>query len=222
MEKTTERPAPRVGRPKISNQGDIQRAAMRLFNAHGFEEVTMDEIAETAGISRRTLFRYFATKHDLVWGDFEANLIHMRQLLEEYSVDAPLREAVRHAVIEFNRVPRSEIVVHRQRMRMILDVPGLQAHSTLKYAAWRKVISDFLTDRGVAARASWYPELIAHLCLAASLSAYETWLSTPRSDLSALLEDAYAVLTVGLDVDLEPPAEIWGSARDKKSRNAAH
>ena len=208
MKKSNEDPVTRIGRPRITNQGEIQHAAMRLFNSRGFEDVTMDEIADAAGVSRRTLFRYFATKHDLVWGEFDGSLLTMRLLLEQYARELPLREALRKAVIDFNRVPDSELETHRQRMRMILGVPGLQAHSTLKYADWRKEIVDFLREQGIGSKSPWYPDLIGHLCLAASLSAYENWLESEGSDLSTLLDQAYSMLIVGLNEDLTAPTAL--------------
>ncbi|MFC7575072.1 TetR family transcriptional regulator [Klenkia terrae] len=46
----------------------IEAAALDLFTRHDFETVTADEVADAAGISRRTFFRHFATKADTVWG----------------------------------------------------------------------------------------------------------------------------------------------------------
>lgn len=47
-------------------RSDLARIAIELFARHGFEAVTVDEIAKTAGISSRTFFRYFASKDDIV------------------------------------------------------------------------------------------------------------------------------------------------------------
>ena len=45
--------------------------AIDLFAAHGFDEVSVDDVAEAAGIARRTLFRYYPSKNALLWGDFD-------------------------------------------------------------------------------------------------------------------------------------------------------
>jgi AcrR family transcriptional regulator len=59
----------------------IERAALDLFTAQGFEQVTTDGIAEAAGISRRTFFRYVTTKADVVWGDFDAHVLRLEAML---------------------------------------------------------------------------------------------------------------------------------------------
>ena len=59
----------------------------------------------------------------------------MRQSLISLRSDMPLTEALQAAVIEFNRLPIEEIPYHRQRMELLLNVPTLMAHSTLRYAA---------------------------------------------------------------------------------------
>ncbi len=59
----------------------IEQAALDLFTAQGFEQVTIDEIAEAAGISRRTFFRYVSAKADAVWGDFDAHVVRLEGML---------------------------------------------------------------------------------------------------------------------------------------------
>ena len=58
----------RRGRPQEADPREIARIALELFEREGFDRVTMDEIADAASVSRRTLFRLFPSKWDLVWG----------------------------------------------------------------------------------------------------------------------------------------------------------
>lgn len=51
---------------KVRTRDEIRRAATELFLERGFDEVTVDDVAAVAGVSARTLFRYFPTKEDLV------------------------------------------------------------------------------------------------------------------------------------------------------------
>jgi mycofactocin system transcriptional regulator len=139
----------------VTSRAVLERLAFDLFARQGFEETTVDDIAAAAGIGRRTFFRYFTSKNDLVWGDFEEQLETLRKLLRETDPSVPLVEAVRRAVVEFNRFDVSEVPWHRQRMELILRVPTLQADSTLRYASWRDVVRDYQRQRS---RSSWRPD----------------------------------------------------------------
>ena len=61
---------------------EIARTAMELFLERGFEATTIDDIATAAGISRRSFFRYFGTKEDIVLGDLAAQGELIRKELE--------------------------------------------------------------------------------------------------------------------------------------------
>jgi len=51
----------RPGRPPGTSRGAVTRTALEMFAERGFEETTVDDIADALGVSRRTLFRYFAS-----------------------------------------------------------------------------------------------------------------------------------------------------------------
>ena len=88
----------RVGRRRSTTWDHISNVAIDLFAAHGFDEVSVDDVAEASGIGRRTLFRYYPSKNALPWGDFDAHLNHMRDLLNDLKSDVPIGEALRTAL----------------------------------------------------------------------------------------------------------------------------
>ena len=178
----------RPGRPPVTTREEIERVAMRLFSEHGFDATTVDDIAAAAGIGRRTFFRYFASKNDVVWGRFAEGLVDFRQTLDATPPDVDLSDALRRAIVAFNALPPEQVPVHRQRMSLILTVSSLQAHSTLMYAEWRTVVEDFVTRR---TRDAALPRLAGHLMLGAAVSAYEQWLAD-GGVLAQLLDNAVA------------------------------
>jgi TetR/AcrR family transcriptional regulator, regulator of mycofactocin system len=186
--------ARRSGRARATSHGELSHVGVALFLEHGFEETTIDEIVAAAGIGRRTFFRYFASKNDLPWGDFDGLLASMRAYLDTVPADVPLRDALRHAVLEFNRFPEDEMPYHRERMHLLLNVPSLVAHSALRYASWRAVLADFVADRLGEPADSIEPQAIAWVCLGLSLAAYEQWLARPEMELLALIDEAFAKL----------------------------
>ena len=131
----------------MTSRAELEQAAFGLFAAHGFDATTVDEIAAAAGIGRRTFFRYFPSKNDIPWGAFEAELDRMRVRLKACPPEVPLMDAIRVALIDFNQVSPAQIPLHRRRMELILRVPALLAHSTLRFTAWRAVIAEFAAER---------------------------------------------------------------------------
>ena len=178
---------PRTGRKPVTTKDEISHVALSLFHAHGFDDVTVDQIAAAAGIGRRTFFRYFESKNDLPWGDFEALLERMRTYLLGLPEDMPLGPALCSAVLEFNRLPPDEVGYHRQRMQLLLNVPTLLAHSTLRYSAWRQVVAEYVARRLGEAPGSLKPQATAWALLGLCLAAYEQWLQDEDADLTELL-----------------------------------
>ncbi|MGI8756023.1 MAG: TetR family transcriptional regulator, partial [Acidimicrobiales bacterium] len=86
------RSIPGPGRPPSTDRTELAAIAFALFNQQGFEVTTVDDIARAAGISRRTFFRYYASKNDAVWGDFDGLLQAMERWLAETPDDRPLME----------------------------------------------------------------------------------------------------------------------------------
>ena len=164
--------------------------AFTLFAARGFDATTVDEIAAAAGIGRRTFFRYFPSKNDIPWGAFEDELERMRVRLKACPPEVPLADAIRVALIDFNRVTPEQVPLHRRRMELILRVPALLAHSTLRFTAWREVVAEFVADRTGRRPGELAPQAIAHAVLGVAVAAYEHWLDDPASDLGSLLDDA--------------------------------
>jgi TetR/AcrR family transcriptional regulator, regulator of mycofactocin system len=184
----------RGGRPPATSRVDLERTALALFAAHGFAETTVEEIAEAAGVGRRTFFRYFDSKNDVMWGEFDALLADMGAWLAAVDDDVPTVEALRQAVVRFNSLPPEAVPAHRERMALILRVPALQAHSTLRYAAWREVVAAFAARRLDAEPHDFGPQLLGHLALGAAVAAYEQWLGDEQADLPALLTTAFGAL----------------------------
>lgn len=189
----------RPGRRPVTTRSDLAELALALFVDRGFERTTVDEIAVVAGIGRRTFFRYFASKNDVVWGDFDAGLLALREGLAATPPEVATFDALVAAVLQFNRLDPEVETVHRRRMDLILHVPALQAHSTLRYAAWRAVIAEFVAGRRREPVTAAVPQLVSHTVLAATVAGYEQWLALPGSALPALLEQSLRRLGAGLD-----------------------
>lgn len=122
------------GRPQEADPRHVSRVALRLFEQRGFDQVTMDEIAEAASVSRRTLFRLFRSKSDLVWDGLK-DVRDAVKLRAASLSGAGLRLGV---VIDELFVPilRSldepeAATMARRRLRLIAGAPALLNHEAL-------------------------------------------------------------------------------------------
>ena len=188
----------RVGRRRSTTWDHISNVAIDLFAAQGFDEVSVDDVAEAAGIARRTLFRYYPSKNALPWGDFDVHLDHMRDLLAGVEPDVPIGEALRTALLAFNSFDEQETARHRQRMRVILETAALQAYSMTMYGGWRAVVAVFVAQRLGSKAEDLVPQTVAWTMLGVALSAYENWLADETVSLADALGDAFDTVSNGL------------------------
>ncbi|MFC0247081.1 mycofactocin system transcriptional regulator [Citricoccus parietis] len=187
-----------LGRPRATTHDVLAEIGVELFTRHGYENVSVQRIADEAGVSRRTFFRYFPTKADLPWGDFAREVERLRGELALVPDDIPLMAAVRHAVVEFNRVPPEAVDQHRARLGLILTEPELIARSLVKFLDWRRVIAEFTARRLDLEPTSFFPELVGEVALSAAVAAYRQWIPSPDTDLSTFIDTAFAAI-VDLD-----------------------
>ncbi|MGK2901800.1 MAG: mycofactocin system transcriptional regulator [Mycobacterium sp.] len=187
---------PRVGRRPSTTQDHITSVALDLFASHGFDEVSVDDVARAAGIARRTLFRYYPSKNAIPWGDFDAHLNLMRDLLAEGDQRVDIAGALRIALLAFNRFDDEER--HRQRMRLILGTDALQAHSMTMYAGWRTVVAEYVARRRGEKPDGLVPQTAAWTLLGVALTAYGQWLADESVSLERVLGDSFDVVGRGL------------------------
>lgn len=168
-------------RPSTSRQR-IFTSAMELFAARGYSSTNVEDIAVAAGISRRTLFRYYPNKAAIPWGEFSDQIAVMREHFVLIDDALPLRDALSDALVFFNTFPASETRVHRARMRLLLDEPELQAHSVLMYSDWRAAIAEFVAGRRGESTTDLIPLAVAHAAQGIAMSSYQAWLSLPEDE----------------------------------------
>lgn len=186
-----------IGRPPRTNREEIATVALGLFERDGFEATTVEGIAAAVGVERRTIFRYFPSKNDIVWGDFDAVIERLRQHLEEAEPETPLLEALRRAAVLSNHYPDDQLPGLRQRMTVITTAPALQAHSMLRYTAWRQAIAEWAAARLGEAPDDLAPQLLSQAALAASMAAFNRWVHHPGENLEQCLDATYRMLAGG-------------------------
>jgi mycofactocin system transcriptional regulator len=183
--------------PAGDTRARVERAALDLFTVRGFENVTSDEVADLAGISRRTFFRYFATKADAVWGDFAGHVARLADLLSATDPAQPVLSSVCEVYVQVNDYPDAELPLLRERMRLILTEPALLAHSQLRFAEVDRVVARYVAGRTGDSPTALVPRLVAATTRAAATTAFQAWLADDHSALTRHLHRAFDELTAG-------------------------
>lgn len=186
-----------LGDAREVTRARIERAALDLFTRRDFEAVTTDEVADAAGTSRRTFFRCFSTKADAVWGDFHAHVLRLAELLAATDDDQPVLASICAAYVEVNDYSEADLPQLRQRMRLILTEPALQAHAQVRYADIDRVVAEHVARRTGSDPQALVPRLVATTTRAAATTAFETWLADSGTTLAEDLHAAFEQLAGG-------------------------
>ncbi|MEU6224880.1 TetR family transcriptional regulator [Streptomyces sp. NPDC047042] len=184
-------------RTRRAVQAEIVAAAMRLFLERGFEATTMEQIAGEIGISRRSLFRYFGTKEDIVLGDHAAHGTVLRAALEARPAsEAPwpaLRAALRALVESLPYSPQDFL-----RITIMLHAsPSLRARQLEKRQQWTELLVPDIAKRLGATdpMAEVRARALVACALACSEVATETWVrSNGTVDMEEVFDAAVAAV----------------------------
>lgn len=162
---------------------------MELFSEQGFDRTTVAEIANRAGLTERTFFRYFADKREVLFPStlqefLVSTLASTSDALAPFDAVAVALEAAGGLLDE-----RREYA--RQRQAVIAAHPGLQERELIKLASVASAMADELRRRGVADSAA---SLTAEAGVAAFRIAFERWIKDGERDLSQLIRESLAEL----------------------------
>lgn len=158
-------------------KGRLEQAALKLYHEQGYEQTTVTEIAEQAGLTERTFFRYFADKREVLFGWQEDLLKTCVAAIETAPVTATTPIEIVVAALEAV-VPmfRERDAVVRLRQSVIAANPALQERELFKLAALTSAMADALGKRGVTEPMA---SLAANTGALVFKTAYTLWVSEP-------------------------------------------
>ena len=213
-----DRPTTRRGRPPGTSARALEVIALELFAGRGFDETTIDHIAAAAGVSKRTFFRYFDSKADVLWSAFDLEVDTIRRELAELPESVPVMDAVRRAVLTVNHYRAVDVPELRTRMMLIGSVPELGASAAVHYDAWEQAVTDYVAQRTGHPADSLYPRTVGRVTLAACRAGYEQWAQRADGDLTVYLDVALRGLAAGFDdsflATLPDPRELSTSTEE--------
>jgi AcrR family transcriptional regulator len=174
-------------------QAEIAGAAMDLFLKQGFDETTVDQIAAVVGMSGRSVFRYFATKEDMVLGGMLEIGRDVAAALEARPAGEPPWEALRRALDEQLNALKEDGGQALARATMLATTPALRAAAQQKHAQWEELFLPHVVRRveGPVATRELRARAIISAVLACLDVAVEMWTkSAGTKALDTLLDTA--------------------------------
>ncbi len=173
-----------MGRWEPDAAGRLQQAALELFGQRGYEQTTVAEIAERAGLTERTFFRHFADKREVLFRGSE----ELQRLIVGGVDDAPASatpiEAIANGLRAADAIFDAERRPHSLKRRSVIEAnPELQERELIKLATLAAVLADALRRRGVEDSAA---RLTADAGIAVFRFAFERW----QRDADQRFEDA--------------------------------
>ena len=184
-----------MGRWEPNARGRLAVAAMELYTERGFEQTTVAEIAERAGLAERTFFRHFRDKREVLFsGAAELQELLVTTVAEAPSSATPI-EVIADAVAVAGGVLQERRDFARQRQSVITANPELQERELIKLAALASAMAEALRRRGVNDQSA---ALAAEVGVAAFKIGFERWIKEPQardlpSDIRESLEELKAV-----------------------------
>lgn len=170
----------------------IQSEAMKLFLANGFEATTLDEIAAAAGVSRRSLFHYFASKEEIVFAakaDFPDIIV---EAIERRPAEEPLLDMVENALTDL--AVRYQTPEAKALSRLIHDTPALCAGDQAKYEKMERALAKALADRKGLPENDVACRVTASAAIGIMKLATEAWLAGDDSSPETFGKTAFAAL----------------------------
>ena len=177
-----------MGRWEPNARGRLEQAALELYVERGYEQTTVAEIAERAGLTERTFFRHFADKREVLFAGAGA----LQELLVTAVAGAPDAvaplEAVAAALEAAGALLQERREYSRRRQSVIDANPALQERELIKLAALASALAGALRRRGVTGPAA---SLTAEAGIAVFKVAFERWIGeTGQSDLPRLIRES--------------------------------
>lgn len=137
----------RIGRPPKADPEALRGQLLTLIALVGYENASMGSLANSVGISVRTLHRYFPTKADIVWGGIEVSIDALTAELNAAPDSSPTVDAIAHAVTNVFARNAEDLKIMQARLRLIALSPELRTNRSSTFEEWRHAVIRFVATR---------------------------------------------------------------------------
>lgn len=167
----------------------LSAAALELFLKHGFEAVTVEEIAQTAGVSRRTFFRYYQSKEDVMVEYLDRDGERLLSELAARPLDEPPLLAIRNALIPAIEHGLAQPELVREVTRLLRETSALRRALMERRNRFEERIAALMIERLDTTGDDNTPMLLAFLTRALNDTAFNAWYDHETDDIPRLVDD---------------------------------
>jgi AcrR family transcriptional regulator len=181
-----------VTRWQPNPRGRLEQAALELFGERGFEQTTVEDIATRAGLTKRTFFRHFSDKREVLFGGGEEfKGLFVNSLARTPESVAPI-DAIAVSLEAAGAALQDRREFARRRQLVIAANAELQERELVKLASIAAALADTLRRRGVDEPAA---SLTAEAAIAVFRIAFERWVAAAEErDLPELIRESLEAL----------------------------
>ncbi len=188
------------GRRKLQTRAEIVRAAFELFGQHGYEEVSMDSIAEAAGVSRATLFNYFPQKELMLREIAAARVAKLKTILADFAKSG--KKAGYEDIVELIlRLCEENARISGGSKKLLLETIFRQASQGVLLVARADAIEALASSMGQFVRRKKKAQLLAETVFAVYIATMLEWLmreGVPQKWLMETMRERLLVLEEGV------------------------
>ncbi len=182
----------------------LSAAAAELFRKRGFEAVTVEEIARAAGVSRRTFFRYFDSKEDVMVDHLDRDGERLLVELAARPLEEPPLLAIRNALVLAIEYGLQEADLIRETTRLLRETSALRRAVMERRNRLEERIAALMMQRMGTTSVDNTPMLLAFLTRALNDTTFNAWYDHETNNIAGLVDDLISRLrTIVLDVPLE-------------------
>jgi AcrR family transcriptional regulator len=213
--------APAIGlreRKKQKTKEAIQRVALRLFDKHGYDETTIEDIAAAVEISPSTFFNYFPTKEDVV--QFDAYDPMVLSMLQQQPRGTPLNVVLRRVLKPLGEVFQRDREIIVTRARLVLEVPELRGRIWEEIERSQALMTAALAEQTGRDPDDFELRVTVRVLIAAMWEAFVEWSREPRQDFVRLAERALDHVEAGLLNDRRRTSKALARLRGKAGMGA--
>jgi len=187
-------------RKRLAAMLRIQAVALDMFEERGFEDVTVEEIADASDVSPSSVYRYFGTKEEIVlWDEYDVEMDAW--LLEAVQAEVPLDGMRALILTALNAVTADDFVTIKRRLALTLTTPALEQAATARTYQMAETVGRVLADRLARPEVDLEVQVFSHAFTGGLLGMFHHWYGTGfAAPLRDVVEQLFRIFEEGLDI----------------------